>query len=60
MTVEWDRYRACPVCAAGLGEPCAALMAVIVGTTPLKTEATRPHTGRKLRAEAAREEADRG
>jgi hypothetical protein len=25
-------------------------MSVIVGSTPLKTEATRPHTGRKLRA----------
>lgn len=50
MTVDWERYRACPVCAAELGESCAALLKVIVGSTPLKTEATAPHSGRKLRA----------
>ena len=59
MTVDWERYQKCPVCAAEIGEACAAMFSVIVGTTPLKTEATRPHTGRKLRAEAAREEAER-
>lgn len=54
MTVDWEQWQKCPVCAAELGEPCAALMAVIVGSTPLKTVATHPHTGRKLRAAAAR------
>lgn len=50
MSVDWERYQKCPVCAAELGEPCAALVAVIVGCTPLKTLATRPHSTRKLRA----------
>jgi len=54
VSVDWEMYQKCPVCAAGLGEPCAALLAVIVGCTPLKTEATRPHSTRKLRAAAAR------
>ena len=60
MSVDWEMYQKCPVCAAGLGEPCAALLVVIVGCTSLKTEATQPHTGRKLTAAAAREGGDRG
>jgi hypothetical protein len=36
------------------------MLRVIVGTTPLLTEATVPHTGRKLTAAAARAEGDRG
>lgn len=48
--VDWEAYQKCPVCAAPLGEPCTALASVIVGSTPLKMAATRPHTGRKLRA----------
>lgn len=56
MTVDWDRLQKCPVCAAEIGEACAAMFSVIVGSTPLKTEATVPHTGRKLRAGYARGE----
>lgn len=59
MSVDWKLYQQCPVCDAGLGEPCAALLAVIVGCTPLKTEATQPHTGRKLTAAGARTGGDR-
>lgn len=60
MTVDWDSFQKCPVCAAEIGEACAALMAVIVGSTPLKTEAAAPHTGRKLRAGYARTGGDDG
>jgi len=42
VTVDWDRFQKCPVCAAEIGEACAAMFSVIVGTTPLKTEATAP------------------
>lgn len=49
MKVDWSTFQKCPVCDAPLGEPCVALAGVIVGSTPLRMTATRPHTGRKLR-----------
>ena len=59
MSTDWECYQKCQVCGAPLGEPCASMLRVIVGTTPLLTEATAPHTGRKLTAAAAREGGDR-
>jgi hypothetical protein len=54
MSTDWDRYQACPVCAAELGQPCAKTRWVVAGLAEVFEEADAPHTGRKLRA-AARE-----
>jgi hypothetical protein len=48
VTVEWDRYQACPVCPALLGKPCLALSGWC--GEAVAVEADRPHTGRKPRA----------
>ncbi len=46
--VDWSRYRKCPVCAAGLGEPCIERTSFQGGHhDPIETD--RPHTGRQLR-----------
>jgi hypothetical protein len=57
--VDWGRYRACPVCPAGLGEACLeksgfAAEGVVVSLevaegSVVSLEADEPHTGRKLR-----------
>jgi hypothetical protein len=61
---DWSRYRTCPVCFALLGEPCLVLTGRRVNeeyqVTRTGESRDRPHTGRELRAAAAREEASRG
>ena len=49
---DWSDYRQCPVCGAPLGEACASMVAGY--TTEVLTTRDRPHSTRKLRAEAAR------
>lgn len=46
-TVDWERYRKCPVCGAPLGEACASMVAGY--TTEVLTTRDRPHSTRKLR-----------
>lgn len=60
MSTDWDRYQACPVCGALLGEPCVKFYAVVAEVAEMVEEAERPHSTRKLRAAAAREGGDRG
>lgn len=53
MTVDWDRYRKCPVCFAKLAEPCVNTRWRRADGVPVverEDEAAEPHTGRKLRA----------
>lgn len=50
---DWDRYRACRVCGAALGEQCASM----TGNTLVRAE--KPHRGRKLRTGYARAGGDR-
>jgi len=58
VTVDWEMYQACPVCPALLGEPCQKLSGWHLASVVVVAEA--PHTGRKLRAAAARAGGDRG
>lgn len=56
MTVDWEFYQKCPVCKAGLGEPCMDRSASEgVG----QVDRAMPHSTRKLRAAAARAGGDR-
>lgn len=48
-TVDWERYRACRVCGAPLGEPCVKFYAVVAAVAEMVQEADAPHSGRKLR-----------
>ncbi len=50
MTVDWDSFQKCPVCAAELGKPCMAFLGVVAGVGAIEEEAVKPHTGRELRA----------
>lgn len=52
MTVEWDRYRKCEVCASETGEPCMSLRGLLAGSGPVEEPLDAPHGGRELRAAA--------
>jgi hypothetical protein len=55
--VDWLRWRACPVCPAGLGEACTRMTGAVVkgnATEVVSVEADGPHGGRKERAGATR------
>ncbi len=49
---EWTRWRACPVCFAGLGEPCTSLTGALGDGTSVSVPTSRPHGGRKVRSGA--------
>lgn len=60
---DWGDYQKCDVCGALLGEPCSKLSGYVVNSgsgAGVFVMADAPHTGRKLRAEAARKGGDRG
>lgn len=50
--VVWSRWRACPVCPAGLGQPCASLTGTRGDGTEVFVAAPGPHAGRKPRSGA--------
>ena len=64
-TVDWNRYRKCPVCFAALGQPCTLRTGALLegvgdveyGVTLLRD---RPHSGRPLRTGYARTGDDHG
>lgn len=51
LTYDPARYRQCPVCAAGLGQPCLSLTGYDADG-PVSVPADRPHGGRQLRSAA--------
>jgi len=54
--VDWTTFQACPVCPAGLGKPCLMKSGyTAAGGIEVFEEAEKPHTGRELRAAAARD-----
>jgi len=62
VTVDWERYRKCPVCGAPLGTSCMSLTGTVIDGRAVyagEVERDRPHSRRKLRAAAARAGGDR-
>lgn len=51
-STDWSRYRACPVCRVGLGQPCVSRSGRVVGGQPdqVRTVLSQPHTIRPLRS----------
>jgi hydrogenase maturation factor len=64
VTVDWDRFRKCPVCFAPIGKACKALESTVVRgervTTVGDVIRDRPHSTRVMRTAAARAGGDRG
>lgn len=48
-TVDWSRYRSCPVCFAALGEPCMVITGYVVDALgkSVTVLAVAPHSTRQ-------------
>jgi hypothetical protein len=51
---DWTAWQKCPVCPAGLGEPCLSLSGRGPDGTQVRIHAPRPHEGRRPRTRAAK------
>jgi hypothetical protein len=49
--LDWNAYRACPVCKASIGEPCVSRSGMVVGGRPdgVRTVLHQSHLARKAR-----------